>query len=806
MNHFRITLALAIIGSIVVGKHQTNSLAAQEINPIEAYVLNRDEVGLDDLFVTGSQEYYYYRSLDLQHHKKLDQVDQLLIEWIKKFGRDDKVREIEHRQSLLRFPTEPEKAAKYWKRHLELKFNHSKKTADADRKLPQKFDNDKISIEKLTLNALMSNRNSVEGIQGSGLYFLDRASLNKNQLRSLLQKLEKPDLPNLVDLLVLDFANQKQVRFGQIEIHNRLTLQQLDDLAEKLPEVRNQRSFVHQYLLRLAPNADQDIRRDAKTKREYLTRVLEFTEQLNEVHNSLRANVLHQLLVLDKAEGIFDRDRFLKYLALPRQAAFIRADYRKRFSSNAEAYVDFSLGYPSTIIRPISNDQEIVRYFLGHYLAQSDDLSDFQEWVESEYLLKLQAEVNLLNGTGSVEEWAKVLGPEATAALTKRVDLEFAATTPKIWNPGEPVELKIETKNVPQLVMNVFQINAENYYRQFESEIGTDLKLDGLVPTEQKVFQYDENPILRKQRLFKLDSITEPGVYVVDLIGNGVNSRALLRIGHLNVFVNETIAGHSIRVVDQSGQLVSDASIWFGGDTYKPEGGRLLIPYSNSPGKKKFVVSANGLASLGTFDLKAEDYRLEAGIHIDREMLLQHRTASVVVRPSVQLNGNTVTNKILKNVEIALTVSGTNFQTNAISKPAEIDNNGDFVAEFSVPELADFVQVDFSAEVEQQSTQKTIQLKENSKFSFNSINKLDQTEQLLLVPSAEGYYLELRGKSGEPIPNRVINFSFKHNFFVDRVDTELLTDDAGKVALGPLAGIERVFCRGQSFSRAGVVA
>ena len=93
--------------------------------------------------------------------------------------------------------------------------------------------------------------------------------------------------------------------------------------------------------------------------------------------------------------------------------------------------------------------------------------------------------------------------------------------------------MELFTKNVDKLIVKVFEINTRNFYRQNLREVDTDILLDGLVANDEQLHEYKDAPLLRKSRKFKFDKLNKRGVYVIDFIGGGKSSRALIRKGRL---------------------------------------------------------------------------------------------------------------------------------------------------------------------------------------------------------------------------------------------------------------------------------
>src|SRR5262249_57952678 len=166
-----------------------------------------------------------------------------------------------------------------------------------------------------------------------------------------------------------------------------------------------------------------------------------------------------------------------------------------------------------------------------------------------------------------------------------------------------------------------------------QQEVNTDMSLDGLVATAEQTHAYVESPLRRVARRFEFPQLSRPGVYVIDFMGGGKSSRALVRKGRLRPLVATSTAGQVITVVDDANRLVKDAAVWLGGQEYRAESdGTILVPFSTSPGRRPVVLRRGDFACLDYLEHQPESYHLAAGIHVDREALLAQRVAAVLVR------------------------------------------------------------------------------------------------------------------------------------------------------------------------------
>src|SRR5207245_8696717 len=173
----------------------------------------------------------------------------------------------------------------------------------------------------------------------------------------------------------------------------------------------------------------------------------------------------------------------------------------------------------------------------------------------------------------------------------ERIDIDFAATNKTDFSAEDPVHLDLYVKNVPNLLVKVFEINTLNFYRTHQREVDTDINLDGLVANAEQAHAYAEPPLRRLPRRFDFPQLNRSGVYVIDFIGAGKSSRALIRKGRLRPLVTTGTAGQVVTVVDDANRPVKDAGVWLGGLEYLPDkDGRVILPYSTSPGRHPIVL------------------------------------------------------------------------------------------------------------------------------------------------------------------------------------------------------------------------
>lgn len=767
--------------------HLPWSVSAQQVGFLETFALsqNRGEV-LDEL-VPGTDEYYLFHSLHLQNNGEFDKAESMLQAWIKRRGENALNREIRNRQALLTYDLDSDATIQYLTKQLGLRFNHQRKRPTSESGLATGIDDSLISYERLKSLAL--KRKDTKAFEDVALPGLGQLQLNDSQLRDLLTRLTYPAMPNLPALINRDLAARDARPFGSYPIHAQLLLSQLDELLELRPSLRNQDAFIGIYLSKLRPGNDVDMQVDRAALVDYLDRLWEFVATLEPVHNSLKVNVLYQQLKLDRSEGTYDKGRFLEYLKLPRQAIYMpRKRIREVRSNRHLADMQKRCGDLPAVI----NDEPLVRDYLHHFLVEAQDLKEFSPWVENNYLKERFAEAKITAGKGDGEQWASWLNPSKYQALIKRVDLEFSPTNPRLFPVDQPVEIKLTTKNVRNLIVKVFEINTRNYYRKNQNEINTNINLDGLVANWQKTFEYTDAPALRTERTFRFDEIDHRGVFIVDFIGNGKSSRMLVRKGELKHLVETTPAGQVFRVFNENRKPLLDASVWIAGVQYDPdEKGRILIPFSNQPQKETAVIEHGGFSSRAMFDHQSENWQLKAGLFVDREMLRRMGKAEILIRPQLLVAGLPASLEFLEKPR--LIVRATDWDGIPTTKEfldLDLSDALETRVEIIVPNRLRKIELELIGEIDNVSRGQKQQLVVNRAYEVNAIDLTEQLQTVHLSGDTTGYFLSVRDKSGAAQAAQVINAQFKHRLFKEPVSCIFQTDERGLVRLGGLKDIE----------------
>ena len=772
---------------------------AGEIQFLEDFSLAPDRSVVLKQLIPGTEDYYYFHALHYLNTEQFDKARELFAPWHQRHGQSGRLTEVQTRLALLNYGKNPDDTLNYLRQKLGLNYPHQREQLGVEPNLPIALDPKLISREEYIKRADAHSIDNLDAYEDSALDWVAAAAMNPNRRRNFVSRVQRPDYDTLVKLIAEDLAHPNSGGFGSMAIHRQLLLTQLEDLLKLNPDLLNQQNFVTTYLTKLQPGADEGWRHDRQALAAYLDRLTAFANRLSPAHNSLKAHVLYHRLVLGQVQGKYDKDLFLEYLKLPRPVGYIskvmqESEALKRFAC------DLNANYGGvTQLAPIGNDEPLVRQYLAHFFVDAANPKEFEPYINDVYLRHLFAETKIVNGLGEPEQWASMLPPELFQQLKERIDIDFLPTNKTQFAPDEAVKLDLHVKNVGTLIVKVFEINTGNYYREHHKEIDTDVNLDGLVANVEQTHAYNEPALRRLPRTFEFPQLTKPGIYVVDFIGNGRSSRALIRKGRLRHLVRTGPAGQIFTILDEQNRQVKNAAVWLAGHEYvAAESGSITVPFSSAPGPQSIVISRGDFSSLDSFQHEGENYDLKAGIYVDREALLKRKTAEVLIRTSLSLNGTPSSLSLLEDVKFIITST----DLDGIASSQEIPNfkifeDRETTHEFQVPARLASISFTLTAKVKKLSAGgQKLDVSAGDSFTLNEIDRTEKVEDLHLLKSAVGYILELRGKTGESRASRPVSFSIKHRDFRHPVGAVLKTDPAGRIALGAMADIATLTASG----------
>lgn len=785
--------------------------AENEIGFIERFALAPDrEKALGEL-VPGSEDYYFFHALHYQNTRNAAKLADILAQWKKRFPDEvERRRIIENREVLLGYDANPQATLAYLKERLGIRHDHQQEVRDQKPDLPTALDPQRIARNAFLADSLV-NDSGLQGFTQEALEALvrNRVTLPPHQRRGLLQKLQRPDVPGLVELITAELRARESRGFGEFAIHRALLPEQLDQLAAAIPDLAKNERFVFTKMRKLAPSADVNLEYDEAEREAWLDRVWSYAKVLPSTFNTLKSRVLYLRLDHDRKRGVYDRERFTEYLKLPRSMPYVELRLLEGAGRRDEPRSDLNadLSDPLLSSPPIGNDEALVReYFLQLFARdpQSAENSDaaiaaWKPYVRDTWLKPVFAEAMIVNGIGNADRWASLLTPTAFQQLKERVDIEFPATNAPFFQPGDEVKFDVIFKNTPKLVMKFYELNTLNFFQTQHRQLNTDLNLDGLVANNERILTLENGPFTRVRQTFTLDELKgRRGAWIIEFIGGGRSSRVLVRVGQWQVLQQAGPAGDLLLVLDEKRQPVPDAVAWLDGRklTRDEKLGRIVVPFTSQSGTKPLIIgdAAGTFATLTEFEHHSEDYQLDAQFHIEREQLLARRQATLAVRTALMLGQTHLAPGLLTEPKLTITsTTHDGISTTREVKDLKLSAGSVLTHTLTVPERLASLSVTFSGKVDVLSTGgEKRDVSATHTWTLNGMDKTEAASDGHLSKFDNAHVFELLGKNGEALADQQVVFTFKHRDFARVQTVPLRTDEKGRVQLGALPDIVQV--------------
>ena len=492
----------------------------------------------------------------------------------------------------------------------------------------------------------------------------------------------------------------------------------------------------------------------------------------------------------------------------------------------------------------LDNNMEIHQFLhevLVQHLATEKDTSKYDSYLNPDFLRQTFIEAKLLsNDLESVKAIALDEDFPLIEEVTRRVELEFLSNntvtyptddvkdTVALNNGGASSQssensssstdniphIEVLVKNIKQLNLQLYEINTYAFYTTTYESIDASVELDGLVASYNLSYDFSDIPSSKRH----IECLPLPllsgrrGVFIAVITGDGKTMRAIIRKGEIRLVSRPLIDGIALTLLNERNEIIprARACVWVDGrkidSSVTPENHpsleahELLLPYSTSSSTQKKVVLqdlGSGFCSLCRFTHLKESYDFSCGIYVDREDLIRHNTAHILLRPQLRCNNMPASVSEIKNISVTLT----SLDVEGIPSSKVVEdisfNDADLpVIEYDVPENLANLSVSVTGTVTVFSDLgRKISVSAEKSFS---INKIDATKEVVSTAlrrdPKSGYVLCVFGKSGEIVPNHVCTFTFNWRQFLPGKyavsSVQLQTDENGEIALGMLNDIQ----------------
>src|SRR5262249_41647148 len=132
---------------------------------------------------------------------------------------------------------------------------------------------------------------------------------------------------------------------------------------------------------------------------------------------------------------------------------------------------------------------------------------------------------------------------------------------------------------------------------------------------------------------------------------------------------------------------LKDASLWLEGTTYAADDkGVIHVPFSTAEGAKQVVLSHGEFSSLAELAIPGEGYSLRAAFHVERESLRSRKTAKLVLRTQLLVNGHPAPLAMFEEPKLTITSTDLDGIVNSKEvKDLKLSDKHEFVYELQTP-------------------------------------------------------------------------------------------------------------------------
>ena len=172
-----------------------------------------------------------------------------------------------------------------------------------------------------------------------------------------------------------------------------------------------------------------------------------------------------------------------------------------------------------------------------------------------------------LSETG-IKDLEKIVKPDEYKQILDQIFLRFTETNKENFGVDESVSLTVELKNIPKLTIRVFEFNTETYYKKYLKPFDTSIDLQGLEPMDTRVETEMFKDVPKNRVLTKTFNFEElkgkSGLFIIEMMGNGMMSRTVIKKGQMTFVHRSTIAGHIGYLIDHKQDILmgEGTGIW----------------------------------------------------------------------------------------------------------------------------------------------------------------------------------------------------------------------------------------------------
>ena len=314
-----------------------------------------------------------------------------------------------------------------------------------------------------------------------------------------------------------------------------------------------------------------------------------------------------------------------------------------------------------------------------------------------------------------------------------------------------------------------------------------------------------ENPLKRIRKTIELDQIKKgkPGVYLVEILGNGISSRIIIKKGRLNLISRNTSKGILCQIINENNEVLKDDKtyLWYNGNkfTCETKEGYIVLPYKALvDSTNKCILVHDSYADITEIKRKTENYKLKGYFNLLNESIIPGNMLKVNFKPLLFANGREASLELITNGTITVEMKKNENDeilpvTTVFENISFKDDNKDYEFEVLIPPMMTEMKFKFNCEIVNpvSKDKRPISYEQNSKFETSNNN----ISLPLFHKVGKNYLYEILGRNGENITTKAgnnTNIRLNIDYHLNPIDINLQYDKLGRLNLGELKNVTKI--------------
>ena len=594
---------------------------------------------------------------------------------------------------------------------------------------------------------------------------------------------------------IIKFLNEANKNVNNFDFQS-LTIEQAErvlkevDNPKYLDKIKLVSLLMYKKYTKLIKKAK--IKNDLKELKNLL---LEIYNIVKEYYKEGLPQILLYILKINKEQNILDVQPFIEYMkTIEKKNPMIGRDYQ----IGSVSLIDLG-----DIDRVKFIDDLIIDFFI-YGKAKPED---FNKYFEQDKLEKLEIISKLYKGEEvKADSYNKYLNDSEYQEILKKTEITICEHNSKEFNINDEVKIDFDFKNVKEINVSIFEINTENYYVVKQAPLTSLINIEGIIASKTMDIKIEggENPLKRIRKTIDFDQIPKgkPGVYLIEIIGNGISSRIIIKKGKLSLITRNTSKGILCQIINEKNEVQKDDKtyLWYNGNkfTCEQKEGYIILPYKALVGANtKCIIVHDSYADITEIKRRSENIELKGYFNFINESLIPGNMLKVNFKPLLFANGREMSLEAIKNGTISVDIlKSENNETIPVNTVFENipfkDDNKEYEFEVLIPPMMTQMKFKFNCEVTNSNgDKKSLVYEQNSNFeSSNSI-----ISSSLFHKIGKKYFYETIGRNGENITKKAgtnTNIQIKTNYYLKEVNISLQYDQQGKLNLGELKNVNEI--------------